>query len=132
GLKSRQRSTGDPEGSSERRVNGNVGTGTGFLTVIVRTGKAVAEADVVFAEEAERLGRIKVQAVVVALGVLKVADALARELATHVRSGSRRSGCRVAGARWCGQSSCSQEAAGKALNPVNHLGGARLHRLAVQ
>src|SRR5262249_1815239 len=61
-----------------------LGTGTVLAAIIMRPLEAVAESDIVFTQEVERLGGVHVDAVVVALGVLEVAKALAGVLATKI------------------------------------------------
>src|SRR5205814_10516398 len=81
------------------RVDGDIGAGACFGAVIVRTGKAVADANVVLTQEAEGFRGVEVQAVVVAGGVLEVAKALAQILTAQFRTRSRLSRSRVVEAR---------------------------------
>ena len=83
----------------------------------MRTGKAVADTNVVLTQKTEGLRRIEVQAVVVPGGVLEVAKALAQILTAEFRTRSRLSRSRVVDARR-GSDRTTNQAARRALNQI--------------
>src|SRR5207237_230378 len=92
----------------------DVRAGAGFGSVIVRAGKAVTDTNVVLTEEAEALGSIQVQSVVVAGGVFEVAKTLALKLTTKVRE-------RAGGISYArGRCDRANEAARRALDQIRN------------